>query len=329
MRRRTAIVYDPIYLEHQPGPGHPESPLRCGAVLDGIAAGVESDLLVRLAPRRATEDEVALCHSREYIETAREDIASGMDALSTGDTNVSRRSFEAALFAVGGVLTAADAVAGGEAANAFCVVRPPGHHAGPARGMGFCIFNNIAVGARYALRRGFARVLIVDWDVHHGNGTQDIFYEDPSVLYFSVHQWPLYPGTGRRSETGTGPGAGTTVNCPLAVGSGRAEVMAAFREQLRPAAEAFRPEFVFVSAGFDAMGGDPIAGLTLTALDFAEMTDFVAEIAGRHAGGRLVSALEGGYALDRLRDAAGAHVRRLAAAAAAARPATTPLENAH
>jgi acetoin utilization deacetylase AcuC-like enzyme len=213
---------------------------------------------------------------------------------------------------VGGVLNAVDAVATGAARNAFCAVRPPGHHASAGRGMGFCFFNNAALATRYAQRRhGLGRVLIVDWDVHHGNGTEDIFYCDPTVFYFSTHQWPLYPGTGRVNETGEGAGVGTTMNFPFPAGSGREEVLGAVEASLAPAAEQFRPELVVISAGFDSRLGDPLGRFTLTDRDFADLTRAVMQIAARHAGGRVVSVLEGGYNLDGLASAAAAHVEAL------------------
>jgi acetoin utilization deacetylase AcuC-like enzyme len=218
-----------------------------------------------------------------------------------------------ALLAAGGVLAAVDAVVAGRAGNAFCAVRPPGHHARPAQGMGFCIFNNVAIAARYAQKKHqIGKVLIVDWDVHHGNGTQDIFYEDGSVFYFSTHQWPLYPGTGRKEETGRGAGAGTTLNCPFPMDAGRQEILGAFQEQLLPAAERFKPELVIVSAGFDSRVDDLLGGLRLTDKDFADLTAIVKDIARRHARRRLVSVLEGGYSLAGLAKATVAHVRALA-----------------
>jgi acetoin utilization deacetylase AcuC-like enzyme len=214
--------------------------------------------------------------------------------------------------AAGGVLNAVDAVLAGSARNAFCVVRPPGHHATASRGMGFCIFNNVALAARYAERRhGLGRVLVVDWDVHHGNGTQEIFYSDPSVFFFSTHQWPLYPGTGRADETGEGAGQGTTMNFPFPAGSGRTEILGAVENSLIPAADGFRPDLVLISAGFDSRIGDLLGRFTLTDDDFADMTRAVMEIAGRHAGARVVSVLEGGYSLDGLASSAAAHVDAL------------------
>jgi acetoin utilization deacetylase AcuC-like enzyme len=199
--------------------------------------------------------------------------------------------------------------------NAFCAVRPPGHHATASRGMGFCFFNHAALAARYAQRRhGLERALIVDWDVHHGNGTQDIFYSDPTVFFFSTHQWPLYPGTGRADETGEGAGVGTTMNFPFPAGSGRKEILGAVENSLAPAAERFRPDLVVISAGFDSRVGDPLGRFTLTDRDFGDLTRAVMEIAARHAGGRVVSVLEGGYNLDGLASAAAAHVEALCGA---------------
>jgi acetoin utilization deacetylase AcuC-like enzyme len=309
----TGLIHDAACEQHDPGPGHPEAPERCAAAVRGIESVVPSSRRARIAGRPATLDEIALCHERGYIEGVRDDIAGGYSTLTTGDTDLCGRTFEAALAAAGGVLAAVDAVVAGRVANAFCAVRPPGHHAASDRGMGFCVFNNVAIGARYAQRRhGVGRVLIADWDVHHGNGTQEIFYEDPSVFYFSTHQWPFYPGTGRANETGEGEGRGFTLNCPFPSGSGRREIVGAFRDRLVPAMKEFRPEMVFVSAGFDARKRDPLGQFLLEDEDFAELTGIVMDIAAATAGGRLVSVLEGGYNIEGLASAAGAHARRLA-----------------
>jgi acetoin utilization deacetylase AcuC-like enzyme len=239
-------------------------------------------------------------------------VDSGRHYLTTGDTSITPNSWDVALQAAGGVLKAVDGVISDGARNAFCVVRPPGHHATPDRGMGFCLFNNVAIAARHAQRRhGIERVLIVDWDVHHGNGTQDIFYEDPSVFYFSTHQWPLYPGTGRADETGAGSGKGTTMNFPFPAGSGRREILGAMKDSLVPAMEKFRPGLVLISAGFDSRVGDLLGRFTLTDQDFIDLTHVVSEIAERHTQGRVVSMLEGGYNLDGLASAAAAHAGAL------------------
>ena len=307
------MVYDPLYKEHVPGEGHPERPERLDAVLAGIRAAVADDRLRALQPRAATDDDLRLCHSPEYIRLVTRDVGMGLPCLTTGDTDICPLSLDAARLAAGGVLAAVDAVMAGDVRNAFCAVRPPGHHATANRGMGFCIFNNVAIGARYAQQaHGLSRVLIADWDVHHGNGTQEIFYEDPSVFFFSAHQAPFYPGTGSVFEAGRGPGKGFTMNRPFRAGAGATEVVGAFRDELLPAMRRFKPEFIFVSAGFDSRLGDPLANFTLQDADFAELTRIVLRIADEHAGGRLVAVLEGGYRLSGLAAAAGAHVRALA-----------------
>jgi len=310
---RTAILYTHVFKQHDTGPSHPESPERCDAVMRGLEhAGLRQRLLA-LAPRMAGDEEVLACHTGSYLRTVRHDIASGAENLSTGDTAIGERSLTVALQAAGGVLGAVDAVVARRAKNAFCVVRPPGHHATPDRGMGFCIFNNVALAARYAQRKhGIEKVLIVDWDVHHGNGTQEIFYADPSVFYFSTHQGPWYPGTGSPMEIGEGKGAGTTLNCPFPAGAGRKEIVEeAFRGRLLPAAERFKPDLVLISAGFDSRAGDPLGGFRLADEDFADLTLLALQVARAHAGGRLVSVLEGGYALDGLASASAAHVQAL------------------
>ncbi|MDQ6704964.1 MAG: histone deacetylase [Acidobacteriota bacterium] len=300
------FLADPISKEHITGPGHPEQPARFDAALRGL----DGFPLAPVPPRAATGDEIALCHDRRYIAIVKHDVAAGRTQLSTGDTSISPRSLDVALHATGAALNAVDLVLGGAANNAFCVVRPPGHHATPNRGMGFCLFNNIAIAARYAQRKhGVERVLIADWDVHHGNGTQDIFYSDPSVFFFSTHQYPWYPGTGAANERGKGAGEGTTLNCPFPAGAGRDEILGAFQDRLVPAAREFQPDLVLISAGFDSRAGDPLGGFLLSDADFADLTDVVLEI----GNGRLVSVLEGGYNLPGLSVAVRAHAERLAA----------------
>ena len=312
---KTALMADPLFREHLKGRRHPERPERFDAVMDSLARTGLADRLLRVEARDATQDELLLCHTAEYLRTAQSDVASGRAHLSTGDTDITPNSWNVAVRAAGGVLSAVDAVMGGAADNAFCAVRPPGHHATATRGMGFCLLNNVALAARYAQRRhGIARAMIVDWDVHHGNGTQEIFYADGSVFFFSTHQWPLYPGTGRADETGEGDGEGTTMNFPLPAGSGRREILGALANSLVPAAERFQPELLLISAGFDSREGDLLGRFTLTDGDFADLTRAVMDIANRGAKGRVVSVLEGGYSLDGLASAAAAHVAALTGA---------------
>jgi acetoin utilization deacetylase AcuC-like enzyme len=262
--------------------------------------------------RVATGKEILACHDRLYFDRARADIAGGSDLLSTGDTHVCAGSFDVALAAAGSVLNAIDGVFDGSFENAFCAVRPPGHHASSDRGMGFCIFNNVAIAARYAQRKhGAERVVIIDWDVHHGNGTQDIFYEDGSVFYFSTHQSPWYPGTGAAVETGEGDGADTTLNGPFPAGSGYEQINAIICDQFGRAMEKFRPDLVLVSAGFDSRIGDPLGNFTLTDGQFVELTKRLLEMAHKYAAGRLVSVLEGGYNLEGLASGVRAHVGQL------------------
>ncbi len=309
----TAVVHATLYANHDTGMGHPESPLRYTVVVNALKKTDLYRRLLWLDPREAEESEIARCHTEAYIETAKHDIQSGQGHLSTGDTAVSRWSWKPALNAVGGTFTAIDALMEGQAKNAFCIVRPPGHHATPNRGMGFCVFNNIALAARYAQHRyGIGKVLIVDWDVHHGNGTQDAFYEDDSVFFFSTHQWPWYPGTGARDETGRGRGRGTTMNRPFPAGVGRNEIVGAFGDEMRSAAERFKPELVLISAGFDSRHGDPLGHFQLTDEDFGDLTRIMLETADQFADGRVVSVLEGGYNLEGLSMACKAQCRVLA-----------------
>ncbi len=265
-----------------------------------------------MAPRPATDIELLRCHSPGYLRRVLEDVSSGLDQLSTGDTAIGGQSEATARLAAGGVLTAVEAVMEGRVRNAFAVVRPPGHHASASRGMGFCIYNNVAIAARHLQSvHGLQRVLIVDWDVHHGNGTQDIFWRDPTVLFFSSHQDGLYPASGSARERGEAEGEGFTCNCPLPAGTAGPELLAVWRDRLLPLAGAFAPEFVLVSAGFDSRADDPLGDFRLTDTDFAALTHLVMEIAATHAQGRLVSCLEGGYSLPGLATAAAAHVGAL------------------
>ena len=312
----TRVFYDPATLRHEPGGDHPENPKRLDAVMQSVRALEGQKRVIVSTPREATEDEILRVHTADYLKLVRAEVGAGRRMLSTGDTELSPGSLAAAIAAAGTVVSAVDAVMRGRAKNAFCAVRPPGHHASQARGMGFCVFNNLAIGARHAARAfGAERILIADWDVHHGNGTQAIFWSDGSVLFFDTHQHPWYPGTGSPDETGEGKGRGLIVNRPFPAGAGRSEILNAFRTGLVPAAERFKPDLVMISAGFDSRAGDPLGQFTLSDTDFADLTTLVVEIAKQHARGRVVSVLEGGYSRDGLARAVTAHLDRLSAAA--------------
>lgn len=311
-KSRTAFLYHPAFRKHQTGWAHPEKRQRLNAITESLKREELRDRLLHPAVRPATVADLATVHDLHHIERIRAACEAGglfePDEVTIGAPG----TYEAALMAAGAVLTAVDAVMDGTAVNAFCAVRPPGHHAERDRAMGFCFFNNVAIGARYLqLRHGIGRVAIIDWDVHHGNGTQQAFYEDPSVLYFSLHQYPLYPGSGRACEQGSGAGKGFTINCPLGAGSTDSDYLRVFRSDLMPALARFQPEFILISAGFDAHRDDPLAGMAVTEAGFGDMTRLVMESAAQYCGNRLVSVLEGGYDLNALAASVTTHVGAL------------------
>jgi acetoin utilization deacetylase AcuC-like enzyme len=293
---KTGLVYDPIYLEHDTG-DHVENSRRLVEAISYLKETGIKEKLTCLPPRPASLEELAMIHAPAYISYVKSKAESGGGWLDP-DTVMSPKSYEAALYAAGGVLVAAEAVMKGKVDNAFALVRPPGHHAVQDRAMGFCIFNNVAIAAKFALSKfKLNHVLIADFDVHHGNGTQDAFYADPQVLYFSTHQYPFYPGTGWMDETGTGAGEGTTVNIPMAAGWGDGECLRAFNEVLVPVARRFQPQLILVSAGFDTHWDDHLANMKVTITGFAQMAMILKELAAELCQGRLVFTLEGGYNL--------------------------------
>ncbi len=303
----TLLVHDPVFLDHAVPQGHPERPDRLRAIERSLSADRFADLVRRAAPLAAPEV-LATAHLPAYVDEIRAALPDDGIVQIEADTYICPQSFDVASRAAGAVCLAVDEVMAGRVANAFCAVRPPGHHAEADRPMGFCLFNNAVIAARQAQRvHGAERVAIVDWDVHHGNGTQAIVWDDPTILYCSTHEMPLYPGTGAVSETG----CGNIVNAPLAAGDGGPEFAAAFAERILPALDAFAPDLIVISAGFDAHWRDPLAGLRLREDDFGKATDELMEAAGRLCGGRIVSVLEGGYDLTALADSVAVHVAAL------------------
>jgi acetoin utilization deacetylase AcuC-like enzyme len=309
---RVGFVYDPRYLGHEMGRSHPESPERLRAICGQLQSSGTWSRLHQVTARRAERQWIERIHDSSYVDSL--ERRSPVDGYATldPDTSMSPGTLEAAYFAAGGALVAVDAIMKGDIDQAFCAVRPPGHHAEADRAMGFCFLNTVAIAARYIQQQyGVQRVLIVDWDVHHGNGTQHAFYDDASVLFFSTHQFPYYPGTGRATETGEGPGKGFTINVPLSGGQGDDEYREVFHKVLVPAADTFQPEFVLISAGFDAHRDDPLASMDLTEQGYAELTNIVASIAKNYSRGRILACLEGGYHLQALAESVDHHLLAL------------------
>jgi acetoin utilization deacetylase AcuC-like enzyme len=306
------LIHDPAFLRHETGADHPESPERLRRTLETLEADETLwGKLKKVKPKPAALEDLARCHHEEMIIRVSETRGGGSTFLDS-DTPIGSESFDVALLAAGAAITAVDAVFAEEGGRAFGLTRPPGHHATPERSMGFCVFNNAAIAARYAQKRYSAEtVLIIDWDVHHGNGTQDIFWQDSEVFYFSTHQYPFYPGTGAANETGEGRGAGTTLNIPLRSHTTAQDHRHAFTDALHAVERRFQPDLVIISAGFDSRRGDPLGGLMLEDRDFYEMTKEALRIAEKHSAGRLVGLLEGGYNLDLLGGSVKSHLAAL------------------
>ncbi|MBI3999918.1 MAG: histone deacetylase [Candidatus Omnitrophica bacterium] len=315
MKPRTGLVYSERYKDHNTGHNHPERPERVASIYQFLK---ESDLfskLLLITPKIASLKHVSLVHLMSYIDRVKRACESEQHLLDTLDTVICPKSFEVALLAVGGVLKLADQVMKGKARNGFALVRPPGHHAEANKALGFCVFNNVAIAARYLQKEyGIKRILIIDWDVHHGNGTQHVFEEDPSVFFFSVHQYPYYPGTGSEFEIGCGDGEGTTLNIPLPAGAGDPEYRYVFKEVFLPKAIQFKPDFILISAGFDAHEADPLAHMNLTEESYGFFTDIAVQIARASGHERIVSVLEGGYHLEMASRSAYVHLKHLMSA---------------
>lgn len=308
----TLLVYDPIYLEHNTG-AHPENFLRLANTVKYFAeCGIWDQCEIIENPRAATLEEIEYCHSRNLYERVKMQSSRSSGGYMDADTIVSPKSLQAALKAAGGTIEACDKVMNGDVKNALCLLRPPGHHATPTTSMGFCLFNNIAIGARHLQKKhGVKKIAILDFDIHHGNGTQDIFYEDPDVFYASVHLSPFFPGTGSARETGAGAGEGATYNIPLSHHHGEDDYVEAVEKLLEEGIKPFKPEFLMISAGFDPYENDPLSGLGVSIEGFYRITKPIIEAAEELCGGKVVSCLEGGYNLDMIPMCIEAHLKAL------------------
>ncbi len=309
---QTIVIKSSHYLEHDPGAGHPESPRRLEAIYERLSQPDLAALFREVKPREATKEELCWNHTKPYVE--RIERTAGVPHFQLDpDTATSAGSWKAAILAVGGVFRAMELINNREAANGIALVRPPGHHAERDQAMGFCLFNNVALGARFARRQlGMKRVAIVDWDLHHGNGTQHSFYDNSDILYVSTHQYPYYPGSGAADQTGEGEGAGFTVNVPLSAGAGDMEFAAIFNRIVAPVLEEFAPEFILVSAGFDIYFNDPLGGMQVSEKGFAWLARKLIDTAAKCCSGKILFCLEGGYNLSGLRDGVAAVVRECA-----------------
>lgn len=312
LKMKTGFLTDERFMEHDTGPGHPECGERVAVTLDYLQQQDWFDGLHQLQSRPADIEQVMMIHDRVYINRAEEVCRSGNAYLDSMDVSVSMQSYDVALLAAGSALQLADDMMHGKIDNGFALLRPPGHHAEKGMALGFCLFNNVAILARYLQQQhGMDNIVIIDWDVHHGNGTQHLFEEDPSVFYISTHQFPYYPGTGNYNEVGTGRGTGFTLNCPMAAGSSDQDYETVFNQQILPKLDEFKPECILISAGFDAHQADPLGNINLSTGFFGWMTEQLMEKADQHCNNRILSLLEGGYNLEALAHCVGEHLQTL------------------
>ena len=307
---KTGYASDPFYLRHETEP-HPENPGRLTAIQNRLESSEFYNNLIPIQPRKATAEEIGMVHDSGYVASVKQSCADEVRNLDA-DTVISSNSYDTALLSAGAGITAIDQLIDGNIHNAFCAVRPPGHHAEQDHAMGFCLFNNVGIAARYAQKtKGLNKIFIFDWDVHHGNGSQHSFYSDPSIYYSSTHQYPFYPGTGAREETGTGDGLGTTLNLPMDAYSDDDDYLSAVENKLIPEIQHYKPDLIIISAGFDAHQNDPLAQIQLTTDCFGKMTELLMGIARDVCDGRLLSMLEGGYDYDALSDSVRLHMQTL------------------